>query len=107
MKTPTPAPRHAWENAPEELAFRFSDGAAARSLAELARAIRHVPAATVWYHREHFAPWIAGVVGDEPLARRFEHYSRAGGDAEVLRDTLADLVETRLAQLRAPTPGLA
>ena len=110
MKVPTPFPRHALEPAPDAQGFRFSSGALARDLVELAHALRAVPVGTAWYHREHLVPWVASIVGDEPLARRLDAYARAGGDPEVYRDTVADLVETRVDALRraqrAATPGV-
>ena len=104
MRIPTPPPAHALAPLPDEKAFRFTSGASARNLADLADALRSAPAGTVWFHREHFVPWVRDLVGDEPLARRMEHYAREGGDPDVLRDTLADLVATRVEELRRAAP---
>jgi hypothetical protein len=101
MKVPTPLPAHALAPVPEERAFRFSNGASARSLAELAGVLRGVPAGVAWFHREHLVPWVRDVVGDEPLARRLDFYAREGGEPDAFHDLLADLLATRVDELRA------
>ena len=100
MKMPA-TPSRVLETVSDERAFRFSHGGVARSLEELERALREAPAGPVWFHREHLVPWVRDVLGDEPLARRYEHYAQAHMDADVLRDALADLAATRLSGLRA------
>ena len=104
MRIPTPPPAHAFAPASEERAFRFTSGEVVRSLEELGRALRAAPAGTVWYHREHLVPWVRDVAGDEPLARRLEHYAREGGEPETFRDLVADLVEMRVGELRGVAP---
>lgn len=100
MRVPTPPPAHVVEPVEDARAFRFSNGRVARSLAELAAALHEVPAGTAYYHREHLVPWLRDVMGDEPLARRFEHYAREGGEPDAFRDLLADLAANRVEQLR-------
>jgi hypothetical protein len=100
MHVPVPAPRFVRREAPEAQAFVLQDGQRARSLAQLVDALSRAAPGVAWYHREHFVPWLRDVVGDEPLARRFEFYARAGGDPEILRDTLVALGRARLAELR-------
>lgn len=99
MMLPRPPPRFALDAAPPEQAFRFRGGESARSLAELADVLARATPADVAFHRDHFAPWIEAVVGDAPLARRFAYYARQGGDASVLRDTLAALARRRVREL--------
>lgn len=99
VKVPSPPPRVV-EPVDEGLAFRFSNGATARSLVELEGVLRAAPPGVVWFHREHFVPWVRDVLGDEPLARRFEHYAAAHAAPDALKDVLADLVETRVRELR-------
>lgn len=101
MKLPATPPPFVFTPAPSELAFRFADGAQARSLRELADRLPQASTDTVWYHREHIVPWIWHVVGDEPLARRVESYARSGGDPALFHETLRDLVAHRLDQLGA------
>lgn len=100
MKLPQPPPRHVQDPAPAEQAFFFRSGRSAASLADFARVLREESAATVHYHREHFAPWLRGVLGDDPLARRFESFVEVPDDA-TYRDLAASLAEARLAQLAA------
>lgn len=100
MRIPASFPRHALEPVDEDRAFRLTSGGAARSLADLAGELRRAPSGAVWFHREHFVPWVRDVVGDEPLARRMDAYARSGADPDVLRDVLADLVSVRVEELR-------
>lgn len=80
----------------EELAFRFRHGPAARSLPEFHALLATAPPEAVHFHREHFAPWLRDVLGEAPLARRFEQYAEAGAEPGVLRETLVALVARRL-----------
>lgn len=100
MRIPDPAPRHVRQEAPPEAAFAFQDGQQARDLEQLVDALGRASPAVVWYHREHLVPWLRDVVGDGPLAARFAYYARAGGDADILRETLVALGRARLAELR-------
>lgn len=100
MKLPRSPPPHAFEPARDEQAFRFRSGASARSLAELEERLREAPPDVVAYHRQHFAPWLREVVGDEPLSRRFEALAEEGAAPDVLRDALCGLVRARLDELR-------
>lgn len=93
---PSPPPRHVHEPAPEALAFRFQDGTSARSLAEFAQRLQAATPSTVWYHRDHFAPWLSDVVLDEPLARRVAYFAESAPDPEVFREIVLDLVAKRL-----------
>lgn len=99
MLVPRPAPPHARAPADDAQAFHFQNGDRARSLEELAAALARAPADVVAFHRAHFAPWLASIVGDEPLARRFEWYAHASLAPELLRETLRDLVDARLREL--------
>lgn len=101
MKITPTAMRHVSDRVPDERGFHFQNGAVARSLEEFRDAIAGAPAWAVWYHRAHFVPWLAGVLGDEPLARRIEHYAESGGDADLFRETVLDLVRSRVEELRA------
>lgn len=101
MKIPSPPPRHVRDAAPDHLAFRFQSGEVARSLAEFGTHLRGAPATSVWFHREHFVPWLREVLGDDPLARRVEAYASDARDAEVLRELLVDLVDARVGQLES------
>lgn len=103
MKMTPTATRHVSDPVSDEQAFRFQNGASARSLVEFRDAIAGSPAWVAWYHREHFVPWVRDVLGDEPLARRLEHYAEAGGEAELFRETLVDLAARRLDELRRPS----
>lgn len=100
MRIPDPPPRFVRQEAPDEAAFALQDGQRARDLEQLVDALARASPSVVWYHREHFVPWLRDVVGDAPLAARFAHYAAAGGDAEILRETLVGLGRARLAQLR-------
>lgn len=104
MKITPSALRHVSDPVSDDLAFRFQNGAAARSLEEFRDAVAGAPAWAVWYHRAHFVPWLAGVLGDEPLARRVEHYAECGGDADIFRETVRDLVSRRVEELTATPP---
>ncbi|GEM_PF-4565881 len=99
MRIPEPPPRHVRDDAPDAEAFRFSDGQTASSLAGLVEALSRATPTVVGYHREHFVPWLRDVVGDEPLARRFAYYAQAGGEPDVLRETLVALGRARLREL--------
>ncbi|MEA3201004.1 MAG: hypothetical protein QOE90_2432 [Thermoplasmata archaeon] len=99
MHVPVPAPRFVREEAPEAQAFVLHDGRRARSLAQLVDVLAGSPAALAAYHREHFAPWLRDVVGDEPLARRFDFFARQGGDPDALRETLVALGRARVREL--------
>lgn len=101
MKITPTAMRHVSDPVPDEQAFRFQNGAAARSLVEFRDALAASPTWLAWYHREHFVPWVRDVLGDAPLARRIEHYAETGGDPELFRETLRDLATRRIEELRA------
>lgn len=92
MKTPArtvPTPL------PDDLGFRFRHGPVAHDLAEFEALLREAPAEVVTFHRPHFAGWLRGILGDEPLARRFEAYDAAGAEGDALRDVLVALVRLR------------
>lgn len=99
MRIPTPAPRFVREETQDAQAFVFEDGRRAKSLEQLVDVLAHAQGNLAWHHREHFPAWLRDVVGDEPLARRFEHYARMGGDADVLRQTLVGLGRLRVREL--------
>jgi hypothetical protein len=99
MHVPDPAPRFARQDAPETAAFVMQDGQRVHSLAQLVETLQRASPGVAWYHRDHFVPWLREVLRDEPLARRFEHFARMGGDPEVLRETLLALARARLAEL--------
>ena len=99
MMVPNPAPRYVRDASPEGIAFRFVDGSMARSLAQLVTALQHASVETAWYHREHLAPWLREVLHDEPLARRVEHFARAGLAPDVFRETVLALARSRLDEL--------
>jgi len=96
VRIPTPSPLR---EAPPAQAFRLRSGEEARSLVQLASALSRASPGDVEFHKAHFPAWLRGVLGDEPLARRFEHYAAAGGDADVLRATLAALARRRAEEL--------
>jgi hypothetical protein len=81
---------------PDALGFRFRHGPVAHDLREFHDILALAPAEVVTYHRPHFGAWLRGVLGDEPLARRFEAYDQAGAEGDALRDVLVALVELRL-----------
>jgi hypothetical protein len=101
VRIPQPYPAHAFEPAPEAQAFRFQSGTFARSLAELEERLASEGPFVVWYHRDHFPPWLRDVGGDAPLARRFAQFAAESPEPEALRAILSGLVRTRLAELRA------
>lgn len=108
MKLPEATARSPLEPVPEERAFFFQHGARAQSLAEFADALEAAVPEVVWFHRDHFAPWLREVVQDVPLARRFETYAAAGGDPGVYRETVARLVRRRVEELGTrPSQGRA
>src|SRR5687767_8705534 len=81
---------------PENLGFRFRHGPVAHDLAEFERILAKAPADVVTFHRPHYAGWLRDVLGDEPLARRFEAYDAGGAEGDALRDVLCALVRRRL-----------
>lgn len=82
---------------PEELGFRFQHGPLARSLSEFASAIAQAPTSVVYYHREHYVPWMRDVLHETKLARRLEGYAAAPPAPDVYREILVDLLRARLA----------
>jgi len=93
------------EPIPEAQGFRFQHGAVARSLEEFRAVVAQAPAEAVWYHREHFAPWLREVVRDLPLARRLESYAAAPPAPDVYREVVLDLVARRLEERARLSPG--
>lgn len=104
MRIPKPSPAHAFAPAPEAQAFRFQSGSMARSLVELEARLSSEAAGVVWYHRDHFPPWLRDVVGDAPLSRRFAQFASELPEPEALRSILVGLARTRLAQLGESKP---
>lgn len=106
MRTENVPAVHAFDPCPEDRAFRFANGATARSLVELARVLPELPLHAFDYHREHYWMWIRDVVEDAPLAERFKSYGASGMDGEELRRLFADLLARRLKELadREPAP---
>lgn len=81
---------------PEERGFRFQHGPVARSLEEFRAHLADAPAQAVFYHREHFAPWLREVLHELPLARRLEAYVAAPPAPDVYKEIVVDLVAKRL-----------
>lgn len=99
MKVPSPPPRHVRDPAPADLAFRFRDGGHAGSLVELCERLRSMADDDAWFHRDHLAPWIRGVLRDEPLALRVAAYAQEAPSPAVFRELVADLAAARLGEL--------
>lgn len=99
--------RYAIEPCPEEQAFRFSNGARARSLEEFRQTILQAPPDVLQYHRAHFHYWIKDILQDAPLAERVRQESERAKDAEHLRGSLDGVLERSLQQVRPamPTPA--
>lgn len=91
-----PPKRHAPAPVPDHLGFRFRHGPVAHDLAEFEALLAKAPADVVTFHRPHYAGWLREVLGDEPLARRFEAYDAGGAEGDALRDVLVALVHLRL-----------
>lgn len=87
---------------PEDRGFRFQHGPLACSLSEFATALAQAPTGIVYYHREHYVPWVRDVLGDSPLARRLEAYAMAPPAPDVYRETILELVRTRLRETTRP-----
>jgi len=81
---------------PEERAFRFQHGPAARSLDEFRDIVAQAPPHVVHYHREHFAPWLREVLHELPLARRLEGYAASPPAPDVYKELVLDLVSRRV-----------
>lgn len=81
-----------------ELGFRFQHGPLARDLAEFRDVLSTAPSSVVFYHREHFAPWLRDVLREVALARRFEGYHSTPPAPDVYREIALELVARRLAE---------
>lgn len=101
MKTAGLQVRHVSDPAPEEAAFRFSDGSRAASLEEFHARLQSAPADLVAHHRDHYEAWVRDIIRDEPLALRIGAYAEARPEPTTLRDILLDLVGRRLDDWRA------
>lgn len=81
---------------PQEQGFRFQHGPVARSLAQFRAIVAEAPPETVFYHREHFVPWVRDILHELPLARRLEGYVANAPAPDVYREIVLDLVSRRL-----------
>jgi len=86
-------------------AFRFADGGAARDLAELRHMVSLKSGLLVLHHRDAYAPWVEGVLGDPALARKVERVARAfarpsHAGPEVFRAQLVGALDERIGKLR-------
>lgn len=85
--------RYATDPCPEDQAFRFKNGARARSLQELQQTLAQVPADVVQYHREHYHHWVRDILQDPPLAERVQQEGQRTADGEQLRRSLRSLLD--------------
>lgn len=88
--------RYLTDPCPQEQAFRFQNGAQARSLQEFTHTIDQVPPEVVQYHREHFHHWVKDILGDAPLAERVRAEGQRARDGLELRRTLHSVLEPAL-----------
>jgi hypothetical protein len=95
--------RFAHDPCPDELAFRFQNGARARSLDELRRTLATVPADVVQFHKDHFQQWVRDILLDPALAERIQAEGQRARDGEQLRRGLDQLLGASLRQ--APGSG--
>lgn len=85
---------------PDEQGFRFQHGPVARSHREFATALAQAPTSVVFYHREHYVPWVRDVLQDAPLARRLDAYLSSPPAPDVYRDFVVELVRKRVVELQ-------
>lgn len=83
-----------------ERAFRFSNGAAAHTLAEFRDHLQGADLGTLQYHRNHYHHWIHDVLGDKTLATRVKMLGeRRELHGDAYKEQIVDTVEERLAVL--------
>lgn len=99
--------QHAFDPCPEDRAFRFSNGARARSLDEFRHVVTSAPADVLLHHRGHFHYWVRDVLQEPQLADKLKQEGERARDGESLRRTLDPLLERALTEAKRsmPTPA--
>lgn len=85
--------RFATDPCPEDQAFKFKNGARARSLQEFQQTLGQVPTEVVAYHREHFHHWVRDILQDPPLAEKVREEAQRTPDGEQLRRNLRTILD--------------
>jgi hypothetical protein len=97
--------RFATDPCPEEQAFRFQNGARARSLDEFRRALREAPPTVVAFHRDHYQHWVRDILQDRDLADRIQAEGQRAQNPEQLRERLDRLLAGSLSRPGPGSPG--
>jgi len=88
--------RYLTEPCPDEQAFRFQNGAKARSLDELRRTIQAAPPEVVQFHKDHYQHWVRDILQDKPLAERIQQEGQRSQNGEQLKRALDPILSQPL-----------
>jgi hypothetical protein len=99
--------RFVTEPCPDEQAFRFQNGARARSLEELRRTIQTAPPDVVMYHRDHYQHWVRDILQDKPLAERIQQEGQRAQNGDQLKRALEPILAQPLKGPQQGTPPSA